>query len=292
MKLSRGLAVVAMSALALAGCRLPWVGAGKAPTGQVVATVGGQEITVRELNAELAGVNLPDPKTRKLAEQAALRNIIARTILAKAAVDQGVDKTPDFALQKQRAMQGLLVQTLQNKVVASVPPATRDEAEAFVAAHPDIFAERKVFVVNQIRSARPADAAAMQAFEPLKTMEEVAAQLDKDHLAYQKGVANFDAVGADPKMVDAIVKLPPNEIFIIPNGDGLIFNQIQQTQVVPFTGEPAIQYALKVITRERTQDALNRQFSEILAKAKGQVVFNKDYAPPKTATPAPTSKPS
>ena len=136
MKLSRGLAVVAVSALALAGCRLPWVSAGKAPTGQVVATVGGEEITVRELNAELAGVNLPDPKTRKLAEQAALRNIIARTILAKAAVDQGVDKTPDFALQKQRAMQGLLVQTLQNKVVASVPPANDTGHCGFATACP------------------------------------------------------------------------------------------------------------------------------------------------------------
>ncbi len=290
MRSPKALTLVAVSVMALGGCKLPWGGGGKAPVGQVVATVAGQEITVRELNAELAGASIPDPKTLKLAQQAALRNIIARTILAKAAVDQGLDKTPDFALQKQRAMQGLLAQTLQNKVVASVPPATRQEAEAFVAAHPDIFAERKIFVVSQIRSARPADAAAMTAFEPLKTLPDVEAQLDKDHLAYQKGMVNFDTVGADPKMVDAIIKLPPNEIFVIPNNGGITFNQIQSTQTVPFTGEPAIQYAMKVITHQRTEEAVNREFGGILKAAAGEIKYNKDYAPPKP--PAAPSQPA
>src|SRR4029079_16187186 len=75
------------------------VTAGSEPTGQVVATVNGQEITLRELNAELGAAPPPiDPKAAKAAEQAALRSIIGRKVLAGAAREQGLDKTPDFAL--------------------------------------------------------------------------------------------------------------------------------------------------------------------------------------------------
>ncbi len=281
-------ALIPVALLALSGCKLGKSGAGPAPTGQVVATVDGKEITLRELNAEMAGVSTPDPKARKAIEQQALGNIITRKILAKAASDQGIDKTPDFALQKQRAYDSLLVNLLQAKLVASVPTPSREEAAVWISSHPDIFSERKIWAVDQIRMARPSDPAVLKAFEPLKTMDQVQAELDKDHIPYQKGAGNLDAVGADPRIVEAIGKLPAGEIFIIPAGDGLLVNQIRSTQVTPFTGEPATQYALKAIARQRTQETVSRQFHTIMGKAGSTVRFNKAYQPPKppaAATP-------
>ena len=69
----------------LSACQFPQFGAAKAPVGQVVATVDGQEITVRGLNAELGGFATADPNVRAAAASATLRAIISRTILANAA---------------------------------------------------------------------------------------------------------------------------------------------------------------------------------------------------------------
>jgi EpsD family peptidyl-prolyl cis-trans isomerase len=169
--------VVVLTAGGLGACKFELPGSKpKAPTGQVAATVGGQEITVRDLRAELTGAPNTDPSSLKQAEQATLRNIVGRTVLAKAAIDQGIDKTPDFAIAKKRLVDTLLVQSLQNKIAAESPPVTKEEADRFVVSHPDIFSQRKVFAIDYIRMPRPSDPAVIKALEPLKTLEQVDAQ--------------------------------------------------------------------------------------------------------------------
>ena len=96
----RRIALIPFACLALTACDLGKAKEAKAPAGQVVATVDGEEITARELRAELQGMSFPSPQARKSAEQAALQSIIDRKLLAKAAEEAKLDETPDFALQK------------------------------------------------------------------------------------------------------------------------------------------------------------------------------------------------
>lgn len=278
MKIHGALALCAL--VALGGCHLGWPGHAGTPTGQVVATVGNREITLSELRGEMAGVLIADPAARKQAQQAALHNLIDRAVLAKAAVDQGVDKAPDFVIAKRRAMDGLLVQALQNKLASQTPTPTRQDADRFIAGHADIFAQRKVFVIDQLRMARPTDPLLIAALRPLKSLAQVEALLKSNRVAYQRSVGNLDAVGADPRMIDAMTKLAPGEMFIVPNNDTLLVNQIRQVRVVPFTGQPAVSYALGILTTQRTQETLARQFNALISKAAHGVRFNKDYAPP------------
>src|SRR5947209_5104389 len=94
---------VAAAATALSACHVPGLGGkAKAPTGQVVADVGDREITMRDLRAEAPTLNTTDVNVRHQADQATLRNMVGRTILAKAARDQGLDKTPDFEMSRKR----------------------------------------------------------------------------------------------------------------------------------------------------------------------------------------------
>jgi EpsD family peptidyl-prolyl cis-trans isomerase len=293
----RGALVAVAASVAVAACHFPGLGGKpKAPTGQVVANVDGREVTLRELNAEMGTASYPDPRARKAAEQVALRNIVARIILADAARAQGLDKTPDFALQKQRAMDSVLAQSLQQKLISTVPQPTKEEAQNFIGSHPDIFLERKIFLVDQIRMPR-VPLAVLKTLEPLKTMEEIEAVLNKDNIPHQRGDATLDAVGADPRLVDFIVKLPPNEVFVLPSNDGLLVNRVKETKVSPFTGDAATAYAIKWLTRQRTQESVTKSFNQYLAQAAGKVQFNKDYAPPKpvktaAASPAAPGQPA
>lgn len=286
-KLMYGL--VPLACIALAACG----GKGKEPTGQVAAVVDGDEITVAELRAELADAKITDPKARKAAEQQALQMIVNRKIIAKAAQEQKLDKTPEFALQEQRAMDSLLANTLQKKIVDSVPAPTRAEAERYIAANPNIFGERKFFILDQIRIQRPTNAAMMKEFEPLKTFEEVEAMLKAKGIRYQRGTDTLDAPAADPRLVNAIVALPPQEVFVMPAGQLVLINRVRETRVVPFTGEPAIKYAMERIKMDRTRDAVGKQFTSLVKAAEGDVRYNAEYkpAPPKApAGKAPAAK--
>jgi hypothetical protein len=81
----------------------------KAPTGQVVATVDGEEITVRQLQAELSRAVAVPPAQQKEQRRAALNFIVERTVLADEARKEGIDKDPEFVLLNQRATDTLLV---------------------------------------------------------------------------------------------------------------------------------------------------------------------------------------
>jgi len=284
------LAVIAV-ALTTCGCHF---GSQKPPTGQVVATVGDREITRRQLQAELNGVAAATPAAQKAQQQAALQYIIQRAILADAAKKQGLDKDPNFILLSERANDALLVQLLQTKIAASVPAPTIEEANTFEEANPDVFAERKVFDVDQMRMSRPADPSILAKLKPLNTLDDIASFLTQNRILYQRGKSTIDAVGQNPKLVSAIVKLPPNEVFIISSGNGVLINQVLATRVQPFTGGQATKYALYLLRTQHAQEAVQRAFADLLKKAQSDIRINKEFqsAQKPASAPLPSGKPN
>ena len=111
--------------------------------------------------SELALARPPADVPRKTVEQVVLARVIERKLLADAARDRKLDKNPDFILAERRGDEGLLVQALQGDIVRKVPPPTREAAEKYIEAHPDQFAQRKIYMIDQIQFLRPGNIAAM-----------------------------------------------------------------------------------------------------------------------------------
>lgn len=286
--MKRSTLAVCMAALALASCG---GGKGSQPKGQVVATVAGDEITRAQLRAELAGVQGGSGNRAEL-EKAALQQIVTRKLLAAAAKKDAVDKTPEFAMTRDRAEEAMLVQAYQQQLVKSVPAASRDEIVSFIADNPDVFAQRKIFLVDQIRVVRPLDAATLERFRPLTTMEQVVAFLQAEKVPFQRGTDSLDAVGTDPTVVKWITKLPASEVFVIPTPQGVLVNQIRETRVQPFTGAQADAYAAQAIANRRRQEVVNRRFNSVISEGREKVSYAKGFEPPaptKTAAPKPAA---
>lgn len=265
--------------LMLSACHF---GAPKTPTGQVVATVGAREITRRELQVELDGSTATTPAAQKAQQQAALQRIIQRVILANAAKAQGLDKDPNFALLSQRANEALLGQLLERKTATSVPAPSNEEADQFEQTNPNLFAERKLFDVDQIRLSRPPDPQIIAKLQPLKTLDDIANYLTQNHIPFQRGANVMDAVGQNPKLLSAILALPPHEVFILSSATEIFVNEIRETRTSPFVGEPAKKFALNSLKAQHVQDAVVRQLRGIVAKGTASVRVNKEFEPPKT----------
>ena len=283
--------------MTLASCKTPWK-AGSAPGAQVVASVGPQKVTLDDLRAEMPGPPPADAIARKAAEDSTLRNIVARDILARAARERGLDRTPSFQRAEARIIDTMLVQALQQKLAADVPAPTRVQAQAYVAQHPDIFARRKIFVLDQIRMARPSDPALVKALAPLKTLDQIAALLTQYRTPFQRDTARLDAVGANPALVGAVASLPAGELFVLPDGAVLSVNRVVQTVVVPFGGEPAIAYAQKTLSEQNIQVGVQAKLKALFAQAEKRVKFAKGYSgadpmaafgsgPPRLSAPPP-----
>ena len=281
-------------ALALSGCGGKDDAAASLDKGQVVATVDGNDITVHELNAELVGVAIPAGDKRKQVEVGALQGLVSRTILANIARQRGIDKSPAYVLQQHRADEALLVQMLQRDIASKVSPPTGEDANRFIAANPDLFAQRKVFTLEQIQFQMPEDVNKLKGYEPLKTMAEVEQRVIEDGLEYRKQNAQLDTVGANPALIRQIAKLPPGEIFIIPSNGAVVANVITNTRLEPFAGDKATQYAMALLQQQKINDATEKQLAEAIKKAREAVKYQKGYAPPKemNAPPAPARAPA
>jgi EpsD family peptidyl-prolyl cis-trans isomerase len=286
MKRGLPLVLVAIASVMLVGC-----GGKKQPSGQVVATVGKEEITAIDLKNEMAGFNNPDPKIRKAAERQALDSIVTRKILAQAAKKAKIDKTPTYAQQEQRVKEGLLVQVWQNQLAAAVPPPSGEEIDKFIAEHPTFYGSRTVWLVDQIRMARPSNPAILQALQPMTTLPQIEQYLVANKIPAAKGTTRLDALSLPAEVADQIQKLPPGEVFVLPAQNLLLVNQVRETQVAPLTGQAARNHAQQYLRSARTREALQRQFGGIVQQARKNVKFAKAYEPAPPAKAAPKAAP-
>lgn len=263
------------------------------PTGQVAAIVNGSEITVAEVQAELNGLSSSDPKEQQALLSSALQNIITRTLLAKAAEEQGLTNTPEAAILKKRADQSADMELLNRKLRGGVPEVSDEQVDAFVSENPNMFGQRRIWLVEQfVVPNAPGDLVAQ--LEPLDTMAEVQSVLQLRKLPANQTFGVIDALTLAPGAVKQIEALAPDEVFILPDPGGVRINRIREAQVVPISVADAKRVAREMLQTQRSNQLVENQIQQILAAGQSKVKYNAGYKPvaPAKAAPAPASSPS
>jgi peptidyl-prolyl cis-trans isomerase C len=261
---------VACAALLLAGCD-------KKPEGQVAAVVNGDEITLQEINAEVGGANIPKGVDAKEVQKAALQRIVERRLLAQSARDDDLDKTPEYLVRSRQMEDALLVQLLGQRTEKTFQVPDQRALDKFMAENPSMFAGRKVFTVDRIQFALPADMAQLKTLEDDHSMDAVAAKLTKLGIKFQRGPAKMDSAQLGQQRIDQIKALPDGEPFVTPE-NGVI-------TVAVITGETAVAVNAADMGLLATQAMRNQALSKSLqdrlkqARAKGEISYQPGFAP-------------
>lgn len=130
-------------------------------SGQVVARIDGREITVLQLQQTLGATRAraDDPVANRLALDA----LVDRTLLAARARSDGLDRDPAVLAQVQAAIDRIHAQAALERIAASVPRPGADSQRAFREANPALFAQRRVYTVDEVSFESAAlDAAALR----------------------------------------------------------------------------------------------------------------------------------
>jgi len=290
------MAATGVSLLALAGCG----NSGKPPEGQVVATVDGKDVTIHELNAEIAQIpKQGSDAPRKLVESVALARVIERKMLVQEATKRKLDQNPQFLLARQRTDETLLVQALQTDIVQKVTAMPRENAQKFVAENPQVFGDRKVFTLDQIQFLRPANIDQLP-LKDAKTMSDVEKILIDANIEYRRAPQQLDSLTVNPALTTEIVRLTsvsnPEPFMFADQPAGapapiIYVNSVTNSKTMPFIGERAIAYAQNILQRQEIQKRLATQLKTFQETYKAKVIYGKGYGPPvfpkaPAATPA------
>ncbi len=153
MKLTQGIAVSALTlslTLVLHGCGDKKEGEAQKAT-QVAAKVGGDEITVHQLNFELArlGGNLT-PEQSKQAANRVLRGLVDQQLLMQKAIADKLDRDPKVVQTLEAARRQILAQAYVEKVTAAAAKPSEAEIKAYFDQHPELFSERRIYRLQEL----------------------------------------------------------------------------------------------------------------------------------------------
>jgi EpsD family peptidyl-prolyl cis-trans isomerase len=258
----------------LAGC-----GGDKTPSGQVVASVEGADVTRRDLIAELqasgAGGNVSPDMMKKLQPELA-QQVVNRKLLVAQAKKEGIDKTPEYLAAVQRADEMLLAQQLIQRWGSKLDKPSDSDAHAFIAANPQMFGERKIFLVDQVRgSAAGVDAAALT---PLKSNVAVAQLLRTKGHPVERGQAQIDSMALNKAQYDQLLRLPPGEPIVAMNNGVLMSNVIVEARNVPVPEDRQLVAAKEAMAQQGARTMVENQLRSLRQSAK--IEYQPGFAPP------------
>ncbi|MDX3883575.1 MAG: EpsD family peptidyl-prolyl cis-trans isomerase [Sphingomonas sp.] len=261
----------AMMMLTLSACE-------KKAEGQVVAVVNGEEVSLQELNAELAGQNIPDSVDKKVLMKEVLQRVIDRKLLVQRAKEQGLDKDPEYLTQRRRLDENLLVGLLGKKAAASVKIPDGPTIDKFIAENPQMFAQRERYSLNQIQFDLPANPQRLSVLQKDKTLDAVAQSLDSLGIKYRRGTAVLDSATTPPAVMAQILKLPAGEPFIIPMNGKVYASVITGQQATPTPSEVARPAATEAIRRRDLAEISTKTLKQ--ARDAAKIQYQPGYEPP------------
>jgi peptidyl-prolyl cis-trans isomerase C len=273
MKLRRS--VVALSvAVSLAGL----TACSKKATGQVVAVVNGEEVSLQELNAELNGQEVPPNVDKKLVMRQLLQRVVDRKLVVQLAKEQGLDKTPEYQQQVRRAGEELLVQGLVKKIQGGVKVPEGTAIDSFVASNPYMFSGRTRFTLDQIAFNVPADASQLKALESAHSIAAVAQVLDKLGVKYARGQGALDSATTPPEMLQKILALPAGEPFVVPSNGKMVASVITSKVPIGMAQEQIRPLATEALRNRQLQETSQKQLKT--ARASAKIEYQPGYEPP------------
>lgn len=147
-KLMRFVVPLILSGL-MCACGQPNVGG---HTSQVAARVNGDEITVSQLNYVLSRLGVSNQDEAKRAQHKALESLIETDLLAKQALQQGLDREPQVLQAIQYSKKKILAQAYLDRVLAhkNLTSPTNPQVRKYYNKHPELFAKRRIYHMREI----------------------------------------------------------------------------------------------------------------------------------------------
>lgn len=281
-----------VSLVALMSATILISGCQKKAEGQVVAIVNGEEITLSELNGEIAELNLPASADKNMVRSRVLQRMVDRRLLVQAAKDAGLDRDPQYLTQERRMQEQLLVSMYGKKAMDTIKVPDNTQVDQYIAAHPTMFGDRKRFKLDQLQIDIPSDPKRLKELESAHTLAEVETRLTAMGIAFQRGNGTLDTATIQPAILQRLQSLPPGEPFIVPNGGKLVINSITAVEPVALPADEARPLAVQAMRNEELNKIGTQRLTEAKAKAKIEYQPGFEVKPEDAKAPLPGAAPA
>jgi len=256
-------------ALALGGCGSKDT---EKPASQIAAKVNSGEISVHQINYILsrAGANAGTPESAPKIRRQILDRLIDQELAVEQAVAKKLDRSPDILMAVENARREILARAYIEQVTAEMAKPTVDEAKQYYVDHPQLFAERRIYNIQEIVVPLTAgvDAELREMLDAGKSMENIADWLKGKGIKFGGGSATRAAEQIPLELLPKIHPLKVGDGLIIKGPQSITVMRLAASQSVPIPEAAALPRIQQFLGNQRAAEAAKQELKGLKEKAK------------------------
>lgn len=246
---------------------------------QSIVRVNGDEITVLQLNNELQQANVQVAQQAD-AEKQITQKLVDRQMLVQEALKVKLDRNPRVMQAIENAKMQVLAQAYLENKVSSIAKPTKAEIENYRVKHAEIFADRKVYVLEElIFKIEAGYADELNALsDSAKTLEDVTQWLDERLIKFDRTQATHASESLPQQLLAKFNKMVEGDIiFINANGRTAVGRLIDVTSA-PITKEDAKPIIERILIGQKHQQTAESEIARLRRASKIEYI-NPSFKP-------------
>lgn len=236
--------------------------------GQSVARVDGYELTVHQLNSELASLPQTAANEATLKSQA-LQSLINHRVLVSEAERTKIDHDPDVMQAIERQKEQILIQALIQRKAAAGQKPSESEVKAYYHANPALFANRKTYEMRHaVISADSATPALTDYVDSGHSLDEVIAWLEKNDVQFSAASAPRSSADLPQQVVEKLGSIENGTPFILKDSQRVVIASLHPIKETPVTEEKARPQIEQFLINTRLRDVAKAELLRLRTAAR------------------------
>ena len=259
---------------------------------QVAARVNADEITVHQVNDVLARNPNISPEAADQAKREILNRLIDQQLAKQKAIENKLDRSPKVMRTLEAAKSEILALAYQEQIATSLPKPVPVEIHEYYKQHPELFAQRKVFNLEELAFVANKEVAhaVREQLSKARSLQEFADWLQSQgvKLAANRGVRAAEQISLDMLPKVQAMKEGETQLFEV---DGLRFQviRVMASKTVPVDEASATPYIQQFLAKRNLTEALAKEMKKVKEQAK--IEYLGEFAGGSTAAEAKVKPP-
>lgn len=265
------LSVAAVSAaLVLAGCG----DSRKTPT-QVAVKVNKEEITVHQLNTQLAQFRNLNPDQQKAVTKQVLERMIDQELLVQRAIDKKLDRDPRILQSIEASRRQILSQAYLEQLSQQASRPSPEEVKAFYEQRPELFADRRIYRLQELAiSARPEVTPQVleEEIRKAKSLNDVVAWLKSKNVPFNANSTVKASEQLPMEVLPRLAKLNVGQVMLMPAQQGFLLVQVAAAEKQPLDEKQATPFIEQYLTNQKRLELAQNEVKQLRSGAKIEYV--------------------
>ena len=237
---------------------------------QVVASVGGHEITETQVNTALERQNGIKPDQIEAARRRVISGLVEQELVLEKAHDLKIDRDQRVILNMEAMKREVVASAYVSRIAEGASKPSEEDVQAYYDDNPALFSQRRIYSFEELGiTASPDQAKAMQAeLAQMKSAADITNYLKSKQIPVKATQSTSAAENLPMQLLKRVASLKPGQGLIVSAPGGFHILLLVAAQDSPLTEDQARPTITAYLLTQNKRQAVEKELASLHAGAK------------------------